>query len=589
MPTVLRRYRFKLHPTAAQEEVLRHQARLLAQLWNGMLELCNNTYWCRREAARLAPENGYGNALYAFRHTEPEWHKPSRPWSTDRKTKQKALREKKGEAQRKDEPRPASNASKEGAIKGLTYQALTGEITAVRQACPEYAAISVCSQHRVAFSLARSFKAAFDRLRKGAKPGFPEFKPTRDATAVPLGSQSGWSLSSVGRERSRGGGKRTSARRWKTYVLGVPGLINARGEFPSQPKSWKTADINFSAGSWWLSVCIEIERERPAGDDAAMVHLNLIDEFARVERAMGPRRAREAQVSQSEEGSRPPSQNPYPLNTLAIGSANSQAGADSGLRSMHAYTDMLCPNSQTDADGGPPYRTSGELLMSPSSQTGAESGHHDQPHIPSAAGPNSQTDAESGNHGLIPTSPVRASNSRKGPKEERTQWSTRCTLIGERIDQLKSERDRRYPRRPGRKTSCRSRALSARISRLTARQARIRCEAQHRWSSALIATARDLTVFAPAIQKHTKSPRGDEKNWGAAIKDVTALNRHILNYAPAAAVEMLRYKAEEAGIRCDIIVDEAPAIAIGAEIVGTGKHLRRAKRQLKKEIENVRA
>lgn len=552
MPTVLRRYRFKLHPTAAQEEALRHQARLLAALWNGMLELCNNTYWCRREAAGL-PWKAHGRAFGAFRHSEPEWHKPSRPWSAERKAREKALREAKAEAKRKGKPKPPPKPKKEGGIQGLSAQNLTAEVTAVRSACPEFDALSVKAMERVAQSLDRAFKAAFERIKKGEKPGFPKFKPTRDASQIPLGSDpksgrgSAWSLSPVGRVRPRADGTRASARRWKMYLQAVPGLINARGEFPATPKSWKTADIDFSAGSWWLSVCIEIERDRQAGDDAATVHLNLIDEFARVERAMGPRRAREAQVSQSEEGSRPPSQNPYPLNSLAIGSPNSQASADERANVPMPPYELATPNSQPSTD---------ERTLE---------------YVEGSAGACRIVEAESERE------PQACADD--GPPK----WSVHCSLLGEKIDELKAERDRRYPRKPGRKASWRSRALSARISRLTARQARIRREAQHRWSTALISTVRDLTVFAPAIQKHTKSPRGDEKNWGAAVKDVTALNRHILNYAPAAAVEMLHYKAEEAGIRCDIIVDEAPAIAIGAEQTRVAKKQRRASRLVKRE------
>jgi hypothetical protein len=87
-----------------------------------------------------------------------------------------------------------------------------------------------------------------------------------------------------------------------------------------------------------------------------------------------------------------------------------------------------------------------------------------------------------------------------------------------------------------------------------------------------------LTVVAPPIKDHTKTPRGDEKEWGAAVKTVSTLNRSTLSYAPAMAVQMLQYKAAEAGIRCDVVTDEAPEIAVGSDIVATTKTLRRARR-----------
>jgi hypothetical protein len=47
------------------------------------------------------------------------------------------------------------------------------------------------------------------------------------------------------------------------------------------------------------------------------------------------------------------------------------------------------------------------------------------------------------------------------------------------------------------------------------------------------------------------------------------------------AVQMLEYKAEEAGIRCDVVVDDSPAIAIGGALVKAGKKLRRSARAAK--------
>lgn len=127
-----------------------------------------------------------------------------------------------------------------------------------------------------------------------------------------------------------------------------------------------------------------------------------------------------------------------------------------------------------------------------------------------------------------------------------------------------------------------------RIASEKARIARVRANALHVWTANIVAHASSLRIIMPpAIKEATASPRGDEKLWGAAVKDVSALNRHILNFAPSLVVQMLEYKAREAGIEFETVKDELPAVAIGAGIVETGRAIRRAKRQVKKELERV--
>lgn len=78
------------------------------------------------------------------------------------------------------------------------------------------------------------------------------------------------------------------ARGWRLKMRGVPGTIKARGRFPTDPQSFKTADVMFRDGAWWLSVCVTFETGRiQAGDDKLTIKLNLIDEFASVEGANG--------------------------------------------------------------------------------------------------------------------------------------------------------------------------------------------------------------------------------------------------------------------------------------------------------------
>jgi putative transposase len=153
-----------------------------------------------------------------------------------------------------------------------------------------------------------------------------------------------------------------------------------------------------------------------------------------------------------------------------------------------------------------------------------------------------------------------------------------AAIVERRADELKSERDRRY-----RKGSWRWREASRKIARIQAKAARIRREGLHEWSTAIICEAADLTIIAPKVKEETASPRGNGKSWGANVETVSKLNRHVLNQSPAMAVQMLAYKAKEAGIRCDIVEDESPNIAIGAKLVAAGKQLRKTKRALKEK------
>lgn len=148
--------------------------------------------------------------------------------------------------------------------------------------------------------------------------------------------------------------------------------------------------------------------------------------------------------------------------------------------------------------------------------------------------------------------------------------------------ELQSARDLRY-----KKFSYRWKKETRRIARLDGRLKRRRNNFLHNWSTDLVKRACDVTVIAPdKIKDITESPRGNEKEWGGAVKTVSILNENILNQAPALAISMLSYKCEEANIRCDRIIDESPKVAIGRDLVKSRKVERRLKRKIK-ELENV--
>ena len=151
------------------------------------------------------------------------------------------------------------------------------------------------------------------------------------------------------------------------------------------------------------------------------------------------------------------------------------------------------------------------------------------------------------------------------------------------IDRLKGARDQRWPHNKKRSEleEREFRAANGEIARLYAYLARCRRNALHVWTARVIARASHLTIVAPTVREQTRSARGSAKNWGANIGIVSEINRNTLAQAPALAIAMLKYKAAEAGIRCDIVDDPDPQIAVARDLVVAGKELRRARRKLK--------
>lgn len=162
----------------------------------------------------------------------------------------------------------------------------------------------------------------------------------------------------------------------------------------------------------------------------------------------------------------------------------------------------------------------------------------------------------------------------------------RAQQMQDHLDQMRSAADLKWPRRKQRYSDEEwSERCSdfAEIGHLAARIARIRRNALHVWSHGIVSRASDLTIVAPPVREVTRSPRGDKKEWGAAVATISHLNRRILSYAPAMAVKMLEYKAKEAGIRCDVMV--ASDTEVGGKLVASVKSVRKMKQRIKKANE----
>jgi hypothetical protein len=164
------------------------------------------------------------------------------------------------------------------------------------------------------------------------------------------------------------------------------------------------------------------------------------------------------------------------------------------------------------------------------------------------------------------------------PDKERLE-----TLDDERAE-LQSQHDEAWPRarRLTDDQKAERRASWRVISQRSAFIARIRRNALHVLSHQLVRRARDLTVIMPSLKKHVRTPRGDKEDWGAMVEPVSTLNRSVLGQAPGMMVQMLVYKAAEAGIRCDVVTAAAPKIKVGRDLVTTGKLARRGRREARK-------
>lgn len=160
------------------------------------------------------------------------------------------------------------------------------------------------------------------------------------------------------------------------------------------------------------------------------------------------------------------------------------------------------------------------------------------------------------------------------------------SLLQDSHDEMKSGHDLKWPRdiklvdEAARAEREESRAA---LRGLAARIARKRTNALHVWTAGIVRRASDITIIAPPIQDSVRTPRGGERSWGASIGPVSALNRKTLSQAPATAIQMILYKAEEAGLpEPKVINDDTPKIAVGSDLVTAGKTLRRARREIRR-------
>ncbi len=236
----LRRYSFKLYPTQEQREEMQRQCHMVGDLWNALLERCETNYrlWLagRRVDTTDWPEKGRAIA-------ERLWCEGSAPKSH------------------------------------LSRYDLSSEWSWLRAECPEWAALSTWTGHRVIEALDNAFQAFFRRARQGAgaQSGYPRFKPRRFQNWLPHRAASGFSMSQIRRDDVM---RRID---WAMTLKGVPGIVRAKGRFPAAPIAFKHADIRLHGDVWWLSIAVEMPARMVRGDLDRVVRFDLLDCFATVD------------------------------------------------------------------------------------------------------------------------------------------------------------------------------------------------------------------------------------------------------------------------------------------------------------------
>ena len=253
---VVRRYEWKLAPTAGQAATLWQQARMSAELWNALLEMCETIY--QRGVQRTIWTDADGNEHVGIsRHGLADvWYDRSMRRRTD-------VRE--GDA--------ANGSFVPGSLP--TEFTMGYWISDMLAECPEWRQLSTWTPRRIANSLHAAYEAFFRRAREGAgaEAGPPQYKRVSAHGAIPHRTASGCKF-----EQSSG-----HERFWMLSCKGISGTIAARGIPPSPPNEWMDVDLINRHGIWWASAAMALERPRAAGNRPLHIRFDLIDGFALVD------------------------------------------------------------------------------------------------------------------------------------------------------------------------------------------------------------------------------------------------------------------------------------------------------------------
>jgi len=162
--------------------------------------------------------------------------------------------------------------------KSLSFYDQSKEVKTLRSECPEFQDLSAATAALAVKAVDLAYAAFFRRLKEGksfAEAGHPRFHhPDRHPSIL---------------FRDRGWKMRKTGKAWRAKFFGI-GEVKVRGRFPidpTEPEQIRSCEVLWCEGAWWLSAVVKLPARRVSGSDDLTVHMNLIDEFARVERNGG--------------------------------------------------------------------------------------------------------------------------------------------------------------------------------------------------------------------------------------------------------------------------------------------------------------
>ncbi|QXX76679.1 hypothetical protein MHY1_p00201 (plasmid) [Methylovirgula sp. HY1] len=131
----------------------------------------------------------------------------------------------------------------------------SASLTTIRHDDPNYLALPRKALLHTLERLDLAFRAFFRRVKAGQTPGFPRFK-SRDRF-----KGFGFRIHGDGARFTPG----AEGRNGKLYVMGIPGLIQARGK-PRDLGKARSLEISRKADCWFLTISLECEPKRKSGE-----------------------------------------------------------------------------------------------------------------------------------------------------------------------------------------------------------------------------------------------------------------------------------------------------------------------------------
>jgi putative transposase len=522
---MMRRYTFKLYPNKAQDAALREHARMCAELWNALLEMRETHY-------RRTKQRG------------------------DKKT-------------------------------SLTAFDQGKDLTALRSALPEWAAQPRGTQERVAEMIDLAFKAFFRRAKEGAgaSSGYPRFKRVRDrhgaivADSVHMRepAKSSWSFapsSAIG--RCPPGSKASfSDEAESESPPKSKGYQQATAEYPRIGGDGRHANYDHVSD-------VTAEYPRIGGDGRVYVPAENVAATAEDPRIGGDGRSQTISSSWRLKMRGVPGQikarGEFPLAPTSHKTADIRfergswwfsicvempARRHKGKQSLKVEFDLIDSFATVkSADGqcvpglSDPFsngRKSEFPIVNKAQQTGP-CGEPENAGEAQASAPATMTPRSCG--------------------EPENAGEAQGAVAA--FDALQRERDKRF-----KKFSNRWRKYTKRIAAIKAKDARRRHYQLHVWSTDIARRASELEIIAPPKQA-LQSGRGSEARPGAEVKAIALLNRHVLNMAPASAIQMLEYKLAETGAPCEMVRRDKHEITVGGVLRAASVAVRKVNRAMKK-------